>query len=126
MLRKEEKPSFTVTDSLKWLTEGRLIYVEYSYTLLTVSLSVPYNTFFFKVSQDCCSFPSVRTYQQSHEMWSGDARLSHSQNLVFADGRGRRKEETETREKQGSSSAVPKQKEGTDRLPSKGEFMTRS
>lgn len=43
---------------------------------------------------------------------------------VFSDGRGWRKEETETREKQGGGSAVPKQKEGTDRLPSKGEFMT--
>lgn len=45
--------------------------------------------------------------------------------IVFADGRRRGKEETETREKQSSCSTMPKQKEGTDRLPSKGKSVTR-
>lgn len=42
----------------------------------------------------------------------------------LADGRRRREEETKKREKQSSSGTMPKQKEGTHRLPPKGGFMT--
>lgn len=78
------------------------------------------NSFFFQGCHYCCR--SIRF--SSYKMWSCNAWFSCLQHIMFSDGWRWGKEETKTREKQGSSSTMPKQKEGTDWLPSKGEFMT--